>query len=720
MSKKELRYSKEKRQPTTARKVIDPQMLYPFPKKQIVIFIMLFTTALYFNTLWNQYALDDSIVIKENMFTQQGVAGIKKIMTTDVFLGFFKVEKSLVAGGRYRPLSLVTFAIEHQLWGDVPAVSHAINFLLYGLTGVFIFLFLSRLFVYNQVLSKMKYLPALAALFYIAHPIHTEAVANIKGRDEIMSMLFAMMSMQYLLKYYDEKKIYSLLIGAVCFMASLLSKENSITWVIIFPLTLYFFRNASLKSRDTLTMTLTSLIVAIIYLLLRNNYTNTKLNIEITEILNNPFYGATFEQRITTVIYTWGKYLILLIFPYSLSHDYYYNQIPWKSYTDIGFIASFLVYTALAVVALIQLKGKTLLSYCILFFGITFSIVSNLFFPIGTTMSERFVYMSSFGFTTYLAYLICLIPYYLKNVAEKNNLLKVKPVLAIALIVLLAYSIKTIARNPAWKDNYTLFSTDIQTSPNSAKLNNALGGTALEFLDKPIGAEEKKKYLQQARDALNKAISIYPKFDNAWLLLGNAALKGDSNAVEAIQYYVKSLEVSPNYPEAKNNLQVAINYLKEEERLNDLKKLYVESNYNATLGYYYAAQLRHKDKFDEALKILLQVIAKQPNFAEALSDAGLIYGQNKIMIDSSIYYLSLAVKANPDLEDANDNLSVAYGIKGDYQTAIQILQRAIQRNPDHAKYYMTMSATYRALGDNNMANYYAEEAKKHEQIELKQ
>ncbi|MFN9495308.1 MAG: tetratricopeptide repeat protein, partial [Bacteroidota bacterium] len=71
--------------------------------------------------------------------------------------------------------------------------------------------------------------------------------------------------------------------------------------------------------------------------------------------------------------------------------------------------------------------------------------------------------------------------------------------------------------------------------------------------------------------------------------------------------------------------------------------------------------------------------------------------------------------ANPALVDANDNLAIAYGISGNYTKAIQVLNEAIKRNPSHAKYYTTLSATYGAMGDKNMAAYYANEAKKWEQ-----
>jgi hypothetical protein len=179
------------------------------------ILIGLTTFILYFNTLQFDYAQDDAIVITENMYTQQGAKGISGLLTHDTFLGFFKIEKNLVAGGRYRPLSLVTFALEKEYFGDAPHTSHMINVLLYALCGIFIYLFLKQLFKNaEEKYARMKLLPIIATLLFIAHPIHTEAVANIKGRDEIMSMLFCSMGSWLLLKYMDNGK--SFLIMLLC------------------------------------------------------------------------------------------------------------------------------------------------------------------------------------------------------------------------------------------------------------------------------------------------------------------------------------------------------------------------------------------------------------------------------------------------------------------------------------------------------------------------
>ena len=84
---------------------------------------------LYANTFGHDYSQDDAIVITDNMFTTQGVKGFGGILQYDTFYGFFKEEgkAKLVAGGRYRPFSLLTFALEYSIFGENPTVSHIVN-----------------------------------------------------------------------------------------------------------------------------------------------------------------------------------------------------------------------------------------------------------------------------------------------------------------------------------------------------------------------------------------------------------------------------------------------------------------------------------------------------------------------------------------------------------------------------------------------------------------
>ena len=81
----------------------------------------------------------------------------------------------------------------------------------------------------------------IAAMIFIAHPIHTEAVANIKGRDELMAMLFSLGALYGAIKYMDNPSRKWMIISMCSYFLGLLSKENAITFFAIIPVSIYFF-----------------------------------------------------------------------------------------------------------------------------------------------------------------------------------------------------------------------------------------------------------------------------------------------------------------------------------------------------------------------------------------------------------------------------------------------------------------------------------------------
>src|SRR5690349_15665328 len=140
--------------------------------------------ALYVNTLGNGYALDDFSVIKENRQTKQGWGAFPEIFKTSFRYGYITNQDEL-----YRPLPKASFAIEWAIAPDNPALAHFTNILLYALTGMLLFL------TFRKYMGGSVVIPFIASLLFIAHPIHTEAVANIKSRDEIMSLIFSLAAM---------------------------------------------------------------------------------------------------------------------------------------------------------------------------------------------------------------------------------------------------------------------------------------------------------------------------------------------------------------------------------------------------------------------------------------------------------------------------------------------------------------------------------------------
>ena len=263
-------------------------------------------------------------------------------------------------------------------------------------------------------------------------------------------------------------------------------------------------------------------IVTGIYLVIRSQFTEAGITDDSPEILNNPFVGASFTDQLGTVFVTFLMYIKLLIFPHPLSHDYYFNQIPVVGFANPLAIVSLILHVALLLFCIRKLLqgDRSLWLYGVMFYYITFSIVSNLFFTVGVTMSERFIYVSSFGFALVVAYFLNML---LKS--GKRNV-----VYGLLILIVGLYSVKTFTRNPQWKNNFTLFTHDVFISENSAKLQTAAGGELIAESDKVQDQVLKDEYLDRAVGHLNKALEIYPQHSNAWLLLGNATFKMSSKS----------------------------------------------------------------------------------------------------------------------------------------------------------------------------------------------
>ena len=247
----------------------------------------------YANTFSHEYALDDQMVIYDNKFVTAGIDSLGKIMTSDAFEGFFGERGSqLISGGRYRPLSFISFALEWEIFGKMPMISHLVNIILYAILCMMIFLFLNWLFPAENKEEKRRNsflvsLPFIATILYALHPIHTEVVANIKGRDEIFGILFGLASLIVFFQTF-KNRVQDYFLVFVLFLCALLSKENAITFLAIFPLVAYL-KNEKILSTSFLKPYFSILLATIVFLGLRAYSTKAALTAHTEEILNNPF-----------------------------------------------------------------------------------------------------------------------------------------------------------------------------------------------------------------------------------------------------------------------------------------------------------------------------------------------------------------------------------------------------------------------------------------------
>ena len=531
------------------RKTVSHQLVFlsNFWKKNWIPALVLFIIGigLYLQTINYDFVLDDKIVITDNSYTKKGFAGIKEILTTESFQGYFGTQRNLLEGGRYRPLSIVSFAIEYGLFGLNPKIGHFINILLYGLTGMVLFRVLMILFPAKDEKYWYLNLAFIASLLFLLHPVHSEVVANIKGRDEILTLLAALATMYYSLKYASTEKIFHLILSMVLFFLALLSKENALTFLAIIPLSLYFFSEYSFKK--IIKVTLPLLGVAIIYLIVRTQVIGYLLNPgkEITNIMNNPFYGLSNAEELATIFYTLGLYIKLSIFPHPLTHDYYPYHIPILNWGDFRAILSFLAYLGLGIYALLGIRKKNIIAYGILFYLITLSIVSNLLFSVGAFMNERFIYMSSIGVCIILAYFIARkLP---EIVGTKANILNI----ALLAVFVLGFAGKTISRIPAWENTMSLNQAAIKVSPNSCRSNCFMGTALFQEYKEMGGGEEKDALLKKISYYIDEALRINPSYGSAMVMKSGIVAehyKQDSDLDKLLDEFYTLLERKKNLP----------------------------------------------------------------------------------------------------------------------------------------------------------------------------
>lgn len=733
--------------------------LFQLPGWAYYMFIFLFTCMLYSNTLWNQFAIDDTIVLTDNKFTKKGFGGLKEHFTHDMFEGFFGERGArLVSGGRYRPLSMASLTVEYEIVrrirGDkreeitdknvimggeadpylAPMLSHGINVFLFALTVLLLYYILQQLIPAKYSLKTpigVFSLSFIATLLYAAHPMHTEAVANIKGRDEVMCMLFSLLALLATLKYVKTQNILHLVWGTMVFFLALLSKENAITFMAVIPLTYYFFTKA--KPKDYALAVGAYIIPVAVFLLLRAKYTQAGLTQDSPEILNNPFLLATVGERYATTILTFLYYFKLLVFPHPLTHDYYFNQIPYVDFSDPWVLLSILINAGLVAYALMNLKKKSIAAYAILFYFITFSIASNVLFTVGVLMNERFIYMSSLGFCILLAYLLI----------QSKDRFKISPnaVMGAFLLILTLYSVKTFSRNFDWKDSFTLFRRDSIHSQNSAKIQTSLGGDLTKASDWNIAVMRdsgmiKKIFndlsngsktdaelnainmlpdstirhliLDSAIQHLYQAVNIYKTHSNAWLLLGNAMYKRDHKPEEVIPIYEKAGAYRVGgYYDANFNLGIVYNEsnmaLKAKENLlkaYDIKPESMEVRFLLAQSY---AKLNMPDSVDFWLKKGLEV--KKADAADFYL-IGAAYGKVGQNLPKAIEFLNKAIELNPKAELYYEDLGVAYGLNKQFDEAIAISNKLLEIDPKYAPAFKNLSISYGNKGNKALADEY--------------
>jgi len=464
----------------------------------------------YANTIGHGYALDDVAAVTDNKYVQEGFAGIPKLLAID-FWHFAGLKL-----GYYRPLALISFAIEYQFFGLNPQISHLINVLLFCTLIYFSFILLSRLF------NKFNPLWAfLVCLLFVAHPIHTEVVANIKGRDELLSFLNLILALHFILLFLHENRRKYFILSLMFFYLALLSKESALTGIILVPLVIHYYNRGDLKK--ILKTTSAYLIIVMIFFIQKKLLFETEDALIPRDLLNYPYSnpGVRFSSAFMIFLFE----IRMLIFPHPLRYEYSYNQIPAVHWNDFFAVAGLLIFVVILIIGTIQVLKRSELGFAIAFFYITLIPAFGFTLLRGGIFVERSLFAPSFGFCIAIIIFLGFITKTDFNKLLTINSMGIKPYRVIFIISLLVFfiaSAKCISRNSAWKDSGTLYQTDIITGKNSAQNHLHLGNYWLSNAYKEHDKVEKLADIDRGIHCLRQATLIVPDSPEILFKLGYA------------------------------------------------------------------------------------------------------------------------------------------------------------------------------------------------------
>ena len=658
--------------------------------KRVVVFcilLLVILSLLYSTTFHAPFNFDDEVVIKFEAVQKRAHDWYAELYPP-----------------KYRHLFYSSLIFNYSKGQLNPFGYHLVNTSLHFFTSIVIFFIAFITIKKGLSLNKKEALSiaGITTLLFSINPVHSETVNYISARAVGMSSFFYLSALlSFILGSFRERKplprfllYFSTLI---CFLASILSKETALTFPIV--LLLYdvcFMRNdywAPLKNR-LLFFYLPLFLCAILAVL---------------KILSFKDLIVDFWQRIDIgyglkQIQIIGHGARLILLPIGLTFDYDFPNTFFTTNTLL--ITTFLF--ALGIILTIALyfpKRLTLVSFCFFWFLITLA-TTNSILPRADLLSERNLYLPSFGILFLLAITIH------RLVLANHNQLVVKKIGAYCLIIFFIFQIILLhKRNLLYRSNILLWEDTLQKSPGKlralhnlshfymAEKNYAKAFTTLHALTKSKASPHYISYAHSNLGSIYLQLGDYLKAENEFksgiraksslptnhFNLGTL-LSSQGRNLEAKKSYDKAETLYKNYrwgyqipPELyinKARLLLKLNLYEEAE--NSIRN-YLKTIPKSGLGHFVLADIfAATGKYKQALHEYNQVGNEPKLKAKSHNNRALIFIKQK-SFNRALEELHQAITVFPNLIDAHYNLgNLLIQTKGDPIKSRWHLEKALK------------------------------------------
>ena len=378
-----------------------------------------------------------------------------------------------------------------------------------------------------KITNNDRLMSLMSSLLFASHPVHVEAVISVINLSEPACCLLYLSAIILYIHFSKETRFPMQIISAVLILiiilVSTLLKENGITsiGVVLALVSLKVLNSSSnMPSNTDILYISTSILAFFVYVLVRKLISSIDVvdfitnengptlydlwqlltessfyldNSELIRKAENPFCFLTGKEKILSYVYLHWRYLFLLLVPWNLCAEYAFNCIPpVTKFWDPRMIFPVVMYFGLFFTSCVHIYriSKRQFKECVPIFLILIIVP---FLPmsgilkLGTLLAERLLYIPSVGFCMILSYTF-------KHLCAASGGRRFYVI--VSCLVVCCYSYRVITRNPAWKDDKTLYLESLKVCPSSAKLNLQLSKMYFNEGNIPLS----KKHLHTAKN----------------------------------------------------------------------------------------------------------------------------------------------------------------------------------------------------------------------------
>jgi tetratricopeptide (TPR) repeat protein len=679
-----------------------------------LLLLLLLPCLLYWNTLHNDFVFDDMPLI-------WGSKVVPRLNSVYDIVNLFAEKYG------YRPIRTLSYAIDYGFSGTGPVSYHVSNIIYHAITALLVYLVTISL-IPQQATALV------AALIFAAHPIHTDSVAYLSGRRDILFALFYLAGFWCFLRHRKRNRLLYLIAAMLLYLLSIGAKEMGVTLPLVFflydalgrlPQTTggppsFSLRESGQAIRNTLRQ----------HIYFYGAFFLCALCFSIYKIFIYPsshqegYYGGSVVVTMLTVGRILVHYIKLLLFPVTLVADYSYDAFPLShSILEWRTFSAFVILLVLVLALLKMLPRNRWITFAGAWFFITLLPVCHII-PHHELLAEHYLYLPSFGFCLTAALLVTPL---------LNDRRYAAVTIACFLTIITLFSIRTIDRNRDWKDGLTLWRATVKSVPRCARAQNNLGFyylNARQYRDAlahlTAAAEIKPDYAEaynnmglvfsnqgnqeRAIPLFTKAYKLNQTYYDALYNLANA-LERKGHYKSAVWFYELIIKKKPRSPEIHNNLGVVLQKKGELEPAREQFRTAIAidpDNVEArnNLGVWYNS----RGRYAEAVEEFKQALRVKPDNAEVRCNLGTVYNSMK-QYDSAIDQFRKALQIKPDSAEALNNLGKAYKDKGEYDKAIQTFSKTIEIHPNLAIPHLNIAIIYLfQKNDREKALYHFERA----------